>query len=206
MRPLFVVVLSLSVASAAFAQDGGTLDAGSVDAGSVDAGSVDAGSGDAGSGDAGSGDAGSVDCEPRCEGDTLLFCEDEDSKALVMIDCIAELDASCGELSPEWGADCLLPTGAACTPGYADGASRCAGDACCIAEFAGEAGVCTAQSAGTDCRELEGAPAPVRPVIQGVDETDEELSSCLGIDCSNFPGLSLLPLFVALRLRRRRRS
>ena len=190
MRVSLVVIVSLLVASAALAQDGGTLDAGSTDAGGTDAGSTD---------------AGAVDCTPRCDGDALLFCDDEDAKSLVMLDCVAELDGSCGELSAEWGSDCLLPLGAACAPGYADGDGRCEGDACCVADTAGEDGVCTAQSAGTDCSDGEGTPAPTRPVVFGVDETDDELDSCQNFDCSNFPGLSLLPLFIALRLRRRRR-
>lgn len=207
MRIVLVTCLLL-LPGAARAQDAGSPDGGAPDAGLLDGGELDGGELDGGEpSDAGASDAGPVDCTPRCEGDTLLFCEGAND--LVELDCAAELDGVCGELSAEWGADCLLPEGAACAYGYADGVGRCEGgadgDVCCVNEVAGVDGVCTAQPAGTSCRDL--APAtPARPRLSGVADTDDTLESCLGVNCANFPGLSLLPVLLALKLRRRRRS
>lgn len=185
-RSCAVVALAALFSLPALAQDGGSLDGGDVEG---DAGTVT------------DGDAGPVDCLPRCEGEVLHFCDDGEP---VQLDC-TETNATCGILSEEWGADCLLPEDAACEPGYADGLSRCqgAGDdppsACCVDE------VCLGVNDVDDCRDLlPGAPdrpATANPVAQNTT------TSCLG--CDSIPLIGLTPLLVGLRLhsrlRRRRR-
>lgn len=171
------------------AQDAGALDDGG--ASEADAGSeLD---------DAGNADAGPVDCTPRCDGEILRFCDGDEPVAL---DC-SETGATCQILSEEWGADCVLPPGADCDPGYADGLSRCAGagDAppsnCCVNNECGDPG--DVQS----CRAFLPA-APERPAAGGNLGDDDAASSCLG--CEGIPLLSMAPLLVGLRLRRRRKD
>lgn len=206
LRVCLICIASALLALPTFAQDAGNDD----DAGFIDGGAEpDAGAPDAGEpeeGDAGEpgqedgglppGDAGEVDCTPRCEGEVLHFCDDETP---VSIDC-SETGATCGELSAEWGADCLLPEGAACDPSYADGLSRCLGSAdataCCVD------GSCGAPPAGTSSCRAFVPGAPERPGAGSAIDGQDDTSSCLG--CEGIPLLSLLPLAVGLRLRRRK--
>jgi hypothetical protein len=84
------------------------------------------------------------DCEPRCDGDLLLFC---DGVGAAEIDCrdLAP-GATCGLLSTEWGVDCLLPAGASCDVGYAGGAGRCAAPNQCGTQVEGEEPTCGARA------------------------------------------------------------
>jgi hypothetical protein len=183
MRALLVVTALLSLPL--LAQDAGPDGGAPADAGVVDAGApVDPP------------DAGVDPCTPRCEGDTLRFC-DQDTP--VTRDC-ADEGAICGELSPAWGADCLLPEGAACEPGYGDDLSACegasAGIRCCIDD--------TCQSAGgADCRDF----APARPDLPGPAtggpiEPSDDLSTTSCLDCQNANLAWLFPLAL-FRWRRR---
>jgi hypothetical protein len=63
------------------------------------------------------------DCTPRCDNNSLLFC---DGIGATTLPCDEVTDgATCAVLSSAWGADCVLPAGATCEPGYAFGVSRC---------------------------------------------------------------------------------
>jgi hypothetical protein len=63
-------------------------------------------------------------CDPVCVDDaTLAFCADGEPTTLPCASVAA--GARCGLLSAAWGADCLLPAGAACDPDYGFGDSRC---------------------------------------------------------------------------------
>lgn len=195
----WVVVLGISALFAlpALAQDAGSLDGGLAE---DDAGEpTDAGE-PADDGGVVEDDAGPVDCTPRCDGEILRFC---DADRPVSLDC-SESGATCGVLTPEWGADCLLPEGAACDPSYADGVSRCQGastsgpSSCCVE------GVCTVLTENTDtCRAFRPG-APDRPGTGGAVDSGLDAVSCLG--CDSIPLLSLAPLLVGLRLRRRRKG
>jgi hypothetical protein len=209
--PRIALLLALGaacLARPALAQDGG-VDAGELGAGELDAGELDAGELDAGELD-GELDAG-PNCEPRCEGDELLFCDDG---ALVALDC-QELEGRCGLLSDEWGFDCLVPEGAPCEPGYADGLSRCEGSAqaalCCIESE------CAAPPAGTGSCRVFLPPAPSRPAIADprgpAGAQPGCLESCPGLGGGappgpqqpgggGFPFLALLLGLGALRWRR----
>lgn len=193
---LFCIVSAL-FALPTLAQDAGSPDGGDL----VDAGELEP---DAGEAPADSGvlddDAGPVDCTPRCDGEVLRFCDDEEPVAL---DC-SETGATCGVLTEAWGADCLLPADAACDPNYAGGLSRCEGasdaspTACCVE------GVCGAPPAGTStCRAFQPG-TPERPGAGSATDGQDDASSCLG--CEGIPLLSLAPLLFGLRLRRRRRE
>lgn len=145
--PTIVVILALAPSAWADAgvDAGATEDAGSsdLDAGDADAGLLDDDAGllgdagtiadDAGTIDDDAGtvaddagqavDAGDDPCAPRCEGDALVFCDDE-TGAELLVDCTI-LGGRCGLLATSWGMDCLLPADAPCEPGYAEGRSRC---------------------------------------------------------------------------------
>jgi hypothetical protein len=76
-------------------------------------------------------------CDPACvDAARLSFCADGVPTEL---DCAAvAVGSRCGDLSTAWGADCLLPAGAACDPDYGYGDSRCddglaCRDAVCVA-------------------------------------------------------------------------
>lgn len=186
VRTCALVALLALGSAPALAQDGGIDDAGASDAGLDE-------------GDAGDSDAGAVDCVPVCEGDVLRFCDDGEP---VELDC-GEEGGTCGLVSEEWGFDCLLPEGAACEPGYAEGISRCEGsgeaDLCCVE------GACAEPGNVTSCRQFQ-PEAPSRPAIANPVADNTGAQSCLGLGgCEGIPGLSLLPLLVGLRLRRRRR-
>ncbi|MFZ9885931.1 MAG: hypothetical protein ACO3JL_00405 [Myxococcota bacterium] len=159
---------------------------------------ADAGFDDEDGGVVDEGDAGALDCTPRCDGEVLVFCDEGARDPVVAVDCSAQ-GATCGLLSESWGFDCLLPLGAVCEPGYAEGLSRCEGSAaaalCCVE------GVCAAPGEETDCRAFVPG-APTRPAGTSAAIEEEGSSSCLG--CTGFPGLGLLPLGVGLGLRRRR--
>lgn len=197
-RACLICIVSVLFALPTLAQDAGPEDAGAEDAGlEDDAGALDAG--DEGD-DAGPGseDGGTADCTPRCDGEVLRFCDDGTP---VELDC-SETGATCGILSEEWGADCLLPEGAACDPSYADGLSRCLGSSdasvCCVE------GTCQAPEGDTStCRAFRPG-TPDRPGAGSATDTSDDGSGCLG--CNDIPLLSLAPLLVGLRLRRRRRE
>lgn len=163
------LLLILAYASPALAQsDGGVEDAGPVDAG----------------------DSGA--CDPRCEGDTLRFCDGEEPTAL---DC-ATLEARCGELSAAWGADCLLPAGAACDPGYGFGESRCdrAASLYCVD------GACAVAGGPSPAEPLEPTPG-TQSRSSGSSATDP--FGCDG--CSNTSAAGLFLLAGALKRKRRPR-
>jgi hypothetical protein len=124
----------------------------------------------------------------------LHFCEGESTAHSV--DC-TELEGRCGELNPEWGLDCLLPQGATCHPGYAQGASRCDPEGA-----GGEPLHCADNVCGTTEPAADAGPTPPGLVDgTGRDATTEE--SCLGCGSSgSFPFLAAGALF-GLRLRRR---
>ena len=187
--------------------DAGTSDAGSADAGTSDAGSVDAGTSDAGSVDAGTSDAGNTDagvaptCIERCEaGDTLVYCDGDAEQRLTC----AELNASCGPLNTTWGLDCLLPEGAPCEPGYADGASRCnpAANLFCDVD------TCARCEPGQVC-ETRFPDAPAASATSGgfsEREVDTGTSaSCLGCSSSDIPLFGLLFAFGLRDVRKRSR-
>lgn len=186
LRVCVVVTVSALLSLPVFAQDAGAPDGGVPD-----------GDGGAVLDDAGAGDAGPVDCTPRCEGEVLRFCDDGEPVAL---DC-SETGATCQVLSEEWGADCVLPPGAACDPGYADGLSRCAGAGddppsnCCVNNACAPP-----DDEVNSCRAFL-PDAPARPTADNALD-DDAASSCLG--CEGIPLLTLAPLLVGLRLRRRR--
>ena len=189
------ILLTILAAPALAQSDGGVDDAGMIDAGANDAGEADAGVTDAGEPDAGTADAGEPDpCDPRCEVDTLRWCDDGAPSSL---DCNA-LDARCGELSPAWGDDCLLGEGARCDPGYAFGESRCDRGASlyCIG------GVCTVASAPE-------ALAPLTPSAgsQGTSDTSTTSDPFACSSCGSGSAAGLFVFAGALRrLRRPRRG
>lgn len=135
--------------------------------------------------DAGVADAGDP-CDPSCAGAVLSFC---DGAAPTTLDCAA-LGATCGELSAEWGPDCILPAGAACEPGYAFGASRCdrAQSLFCVD--------------GT-CQVASGAPAPA--TLEPTPGTATETTTSATTDpfgcssCGTASALSFLCFGGALR-------
>lgn len=80
----------------------------------------------------GEGEGEGVDpCAPSCVDEThLSFCDDGEA---VTLDCaVVDDGARCALLSDAWGADCLLPEGAVCDPGYALAESRCDEGMSCI--------------------------------------------------------------------------
>lgn len=219
-------------ADAGVMNDAGPVDAGPDDAGVIDAGLGDAGGGDdaglvddAGAADAGSdadagmtdGGAGATDaggCAETCAGDALTFCDGATGEVQT-IDC-ASFDARCGELSAQWGLDCLLPAGAECAPGYAGGLSRCDPD---------DAPFCNTY---VEIRDLEDAPdggtyevvvsrcesAERDPEVPGLPanaagfrDSGEEPGplAFLGCDNAGIPGLNFLALAGLFGLRRLRR-
>jgi hypothetical protein len=223
-RALLLSLALMLLPSLSRAQDGGAdagleLDAGSSDdAGPAsDAGAL-ADGGDAGTpddedagtpdGDAGTpgDDAGTPpdpmdggtmppDCQLRCDGNVLRYCDAVTGEPL-SIDCDA-LEARCGILSSAWGLDCLLPEGAPCASGYADGLSRC--------DPAGPTGplFCNMNTCQTT------AGGDVIPEVPddsgGLGDTVEENPhplACLGCSNDNNPlPFSFFSLFVLLGLR-----
>jgi hypothetical protein len=159
----------------------------------VDAGPEE-GEPDAGEPDAGP-DGEPDPCDPRCDGDVLLFC---DVVTPVALDCVGgplEGAVRCGELSPAFGADCLLGAGAPCDPDYGFGLSRCD------------------RQAGLFCIDGTCAPAPGPPPVpeplvptpgsRPPPTTDVDAgTSCLG--CANPAPTSTAALGGALFLLRRR--
>ena len=126
-------------------------------------------------------------CVTACVDDSAI--EFFDGVACVRIAC-ADVDEGsvCGEVSADFGDDCLLADGAACDPGYADGASRCASHACVD-------GVC-----GNGENQPEGDLEPT----DGTAIDNGAVASSTG--CFGCPSTSLVvPFFGALVLRRRRR-
>lgn len=166
------ILLSLAAAPALAQTDGGVADAGEPDGGVVDAGAPDP-------------------CDPSCQGDQLQFC---DGDAASTLDC-ATLGARCGELSAAWGADCLLPVGAACDPGYGYDESRCdrAASLYCID------GACAVASAP------QGQP-PLSPSAGSSAADDSSTSDPFA--CSSCTDGSAAGVFVlaGALLRRRRRA
>ncbi|MBI1946019.1 MAG: hypothetical protein HYS27_10000 [Deltaproteobacteria bacterium] len=148
---------------------------------------------DAGVQDAGVEDAGTPDnpCDPSCDGDTLRFCDGETPRELP---CDAPF-ARCDELSAAWGADCLLPEGAACDPGYAFGESRCdrAASLYCIE------GTCQVASGP----EVPGplSPSPGTSSTSGTSATSDPFGCS---SCGSASALGLLGCGGALRRLRRR--
>ena len=132
-------------------------------------------------------------CDPRCEGAVLHYC---DGELPALLDCAA-LDARCGELSPSWGDDCLLPAGAPCEPGYAFDESRCdrAASLFCVD------GACAVASGPQ-------SPPVLEPSAGSGSSTDSSSDEVL--DCSSCSSTSAAGLFVLAgalrRLRRLRRS
>ncbi len=187
-----VVALFALLCVPALAQDGGQPDGGALDGGD----GVEDDGGVRPDDDAGF----SGDCTPTCDGELLRFCDDGEPVAL---DC-TETGATCGLLSDEWGFDCVLPAGADCDPGYAEGLSRCdgAGDAtrCCVDDVCGDPGE------ANSCRRF--APGtPAFPEEPGSTDEPPAAASCLGLGgCEGIPLLSFLPLIFGLRLLRRRRE
>jgi hypothetical protein len=127
-------------------------------------------------------------CTPTCvDATTLSFC---DTATPTTLDCATVArGARCGELSADWGVDCLLPAGAACDAGYGFGESRCDDGLSCID------GACAA-----------GTPAPTSPPsptpgTATTATTTTTASSCLGGSAAAV----LLPAAALSRLRRRRR-
>jgi hypothetical protein len=199
LRPTLVLGLALFLAGA----DGGSpLDAAAPDMADSGPGSdagleADADGGPQGGvDDAGNPapDAATTGCEEKCTGAILTFCSDATGEALEL-DCGA-LDARCGLLNEAWGLDCLLPQGAVCHPGYADGATRC------DPEGAGGAAVhCTSGLCSTNAPAADAGPTPPGLVDgTGRDATTEE--SCLG--CPSSGSFPFLAAFAFFGLRRRR--
>jgi hypothetical protein len=194
------IVTVLLVSAVALAQDGG-IDAG-VDAGSV----VDAGTSPADAGAPDDDDAGvppdpmdggtmPTDCQLRCDGNVLRYCDAVTGEAL-SIDCDA-LDARCGILSNDWGLDCLLPEGAACSSGYAEGLSRC--------DPASPAGRLYCNMNTCQTSEGDDVIPEVPDDSGGLGDTVEENPhplACLGCSNDNNPlPFSFSALFILLGLR-----
>ena len=212
MRALaaLTVASTFALAGLARAQDAGAVDAGAVDAGAADGGAPSDGGALDDGGALSDGGAPCAGLAPACDGDVLRFC-DEVTGEVRALDCAAELGGRCGLLSDEWGADCLLPEGAPCDPGYADGLSRCEGSAeatrCCVD------GACASPPASTEsCLELvPGAPdvgpdtAPA-PGDGATTTTTPSAScptgSCAGPEPTPFAALAL-GLFMVGRFTRR---
>ena len=139
-------------------------------------------------------DAGPDPCDPRCEGDTLHFCDGDTPATL---DCRA-VGTRCALLSEAWGEDCVLGMSAQCDPGYAFGASRCdrAASLYCIE------GIC-AEADGP----VTGEEDPEQPT-GGTEIADTTTASdpfgCSS--CGTGQAAALLPALVLLRLRRRERA
>ena len=150
---------------------------------------------------AGALDAGA--CTNRCEANTLFFCDGAQESE---IDCAA-LDARCGLVDESWGFDCLLPEGATCAAGYAQGLSACDGannaTRCCIE------GVCSTTSE-SDCRVF--ANDDTRPPTQlagtpnniSTDVNTNPIQSCLGCQQTPFT-LTCFPAFLGWFLVRRKK-
>lgn len=200
--------------------DGGSgpqVDAGAPDAGGLDAGGLDAGNLVDGGVDLDGGpdpdpdpqpdpdpdpqpdpEPDPVGCDIVCEGEVLRFCDAVTGEPRE-VDC-TELGGRCGLLSDTWGLDCLLPEGAACSPSYAEGRSRCDP----IGPLYCRNGRCT-----DNPNEVEVLPE-IPNTAGGIGDTtgdDPGPLACLGCDDSGFP-FSFAGLFVALgwqRFRRRRR-
>jgi hypothetical protein len=145
--------------------------------------------------DAGVADAGPDPCDPRCEGDTLSFCDGDTPATL---DC-RTLNGRCATITGDWGSDCVLGASEPCDPGYAFGASRCDRTASlfCID------GTCTAAS----------GPPPAEPDEQPTDGTELKPTTTTTnpfgcTDCGTGQAAALLPALVLLRglARARRRS
>lgn len=217
--PLLALV-ALMLSATVHAQDGGVGDGGFIaDAGESGDAGADAGRGDGGSDsedagnsddedagssgdggpfvDAGQSDAG-VDCVPSCTGDTLVFCDDGET---VEIDCTLD-GARCGLLDEAWGNDCLLPENAVCSPGYAEGRSRCdrAANLTCLEDVCGECPT-------ADCAPIF-PPAPPIPGTSGdvptVPGSEDNALSCLG--CTDTPNLPFIALLFGLGVFRWRRE
>ena len=131
-------------------------------------------------------------CVPFCTDLTLHFCDGSDEMALVCTD--VDPAARCGELSPEWGADCLLPVGAACDPGYAFGGSRCDGDASlfCID------GACTVADGPA-----EQGPLSPTPGSESID-TSTDTGGCGASGCAQSGTALWLVALVPMLMRRKR--
>lgn len=179
-----VLFIALPWAATTFAQDAG-LDAGVIeDAAAI----VDGG----------------APWPARCEGNTLIFCDALTGEERTL--SCDELGATCGLLSDAWGFDCLLPEGAPCEPGYANGLSRCAGASsrtlCCVD------GTCAEPPSGTErCHDLLPDPPPVpgpggEPAPSGEDTP--ATSGCPVAGCTQAPA-SLAALLLGLALGRARR-
>jgi hypothetical protein len=134
--------------------------------------------------DAGEGEAADPNAA-TCDGDVLHFTDSQTGEAQT-IDCAAKLSATCGTIAG-WGADCVLPDGADCDPGYAGGKTRCTGSFCVGHK-------CT-QTAGSD-------PAPT-PTEFGEDALTLS-TSCLGCPASGTgsPAAFLQVVFGLWGLRR----
>jgi|GEM_PF-1946321 len=189
------------VADAGDADAGLALDAGAADGGLVaDAGEVvDAGEVDAGHTDAGVVvDAGITPaCEERCDGNTLVYCDGDIEASLVC----ADVDGSCAMLSAEWGLDCVLGQGDACSPGYANGRSRCAAGLTCVED------VCAPCPDG-DCSSVY-PEAPEVPSASGadvvIDNSNDDVFGCLNLDSLLNPVVPFAAVLFVWRRRRRRR-
>jgi len=143
-------------------------------------------------------DAGGDACAPRCEGDALVFCDDETGDEL-LVDCAA-LGARCGLLASTWGMDCLLPADAPCEPGYAEGRSRCDPT---LNLF------CTDDRCSTELPGDESPPEIPNSAggIGGVSEDDQHPLWFLGCTNANSPSIPFFGLmFSTWWLGRRRRS
>jgi hypothetical protein len=135
-------------------------------------------------------------CTEACEGNVLTFCDPltDESHSL---DC-NDLEARCGLLNEAWGLDCLLPLGAECHPGYAEGATRCDRESAGGSEVHCTEGMCSTQSP-----EHDAGPTPPGLVDgTGRDSTTED--GCLG--CGSSGGLPFLGALFWLGFRRRGRG
>lgn len=153
--PLFA--LALLGAGSAYAQDGGPADGGPVveDGGPI----VVEDGGPIVDEDGGPGGCNGLTLQGECVGTLVRYCATDPNtgaEQVVEYDCVDRFPngpSTCGEVSEEWGFDCLIATGDECS--YQDGSGNavptfCANDGACITNIDTETSACV-DGAGADC-------------------------------------------------------
>ncbi len=148
--------LTLLGAGSAVAQDGGATDGGPAptDAGPGD---VDAGPGDTDAGPVGA--CNGLTLQGECQGSLVRYCATDPNtgeEQVVEYDCEGRFPNStstCGEVSAEWGFDCLIDSGQECSYGDGQGGvatTFCANEGACISDGVAQTSECV-DTAGLDC-------------------------------------------------------